>query len=151
MKQTQLFDLLDKYFHWLINEYSFIYHRQEHATEYSSDKIRIQISWERYIPTIDIFLQGEPEYACLSFGWIISYFTKEKFNNNNSFYRSFDREENAKKLADLFKKQSNRIMYDIDTWWIPAHRNKLKIWEEVHGYKPVKSMSQLYEYVDGFD
>ena len=151
MNQTQLFDLLDKYFHWLIDDFGLSYKRNEFASVYSSDKLAMELCWDRYHPTIDIILHGEPDYSRLSFGWVISYLTNERFNANNSFYKSGDKEENAKKLAELFKTHSKHIILEIDTWWIPAQKNKIKIWENDLGISPVNFLDRIYKYVESFE
>jgi hypothetical protein len=134
--------LVTKYFWFLVDDYQFIY---ENFT-YSSDRfqLQIQITADRSLPAIFFRIIGEPDYTTLPFEWILYYLRGSKFGTN--FYeRSLD--ENIKFFAELLKEYSKEIFFEVDRWWIPAHRIMLKDWEDTTHKSPVRTFQQLYDYI----
>ncbi|SRR6266498_1370105 len=134
--------LLKKYFGFLVDDYQFTY---ENFT-FSSNRfqLQIQITADRSLPAIFFRLIGEPDYTILPFEWILYYLRGSKYGTN--FYAK-PLDENMKFFAKLLKEYSQELFFEVDRWWIPAHKIMLKDWEDTTHKSPVRTFPQLYAYI----
>jgi len=137
--------LIRKHFRFLVDGYGFTYKDRT----FSTDKLEIRIILEReppdtYLPGLYFKLVEEVNCPILPFDWILYYLAGAKPYLN--FYgKSLD--ENMGYISDLLKKNSQKLFFDVDDWWIPAQKFRLKVWEEKYHVSPVPTFKEIYDYV----
>ena len=135
--------LTKKSFKFLLDDFGFKYNNNK----FTSEKIEITITCDRDKPTVEIRPLSEPEFTNIQIDWIIDYFT------NSEFTKTFDLqfgelEENIKTFAAVFKKYSKKLLFEIEDWWVPAHKYRLRKWETVYRKAPLEAFKKIYEYLD---
>ena len=141
--QTNIENLKKKHFWFLVEEFGFKYNQGK----FVSDNIEIKIAYDRDRPTIDIRPLSEPEFTSLQIDWVADYFTNSEFTKTLDLQFG-DLEENIKTFASVLKKYSNRLLFEIDDWWLPAQRYRLRQWEALFAKAPLHAFKEIYEYLD---
>lgn len=135
--------LIERYFWFLVNEFGLKYSE----CKFISDKLEIEVSFDRDSPTIEIRPLSEPAFTKLQIDWIIDYFTDSEFSK--TFSPKFgELEENTSALASILRLYSKRLLFEIDDWWVPAHRYRLGQWESLSIERPIEAFSKIYKYLE---
>ena len=141
--QSNIENLIKKYFWFLVDEFGFTYNEGK----FTSANIEITITYDRDRPTIDIRPRREPDFTKLQIDWVVDYFKNSEFTKTLNLQFG-ELEENIKTFASIFKMYSNRLLFEIDDWWIPAHKYRLKQWEALFATSPLDAFKEIYDYLD---
>lgn len=136
-------ELIKKYFWFLVMEYGFSFKENT----FTSDELEIRFTLERkhvdiYYPGITFNRAREADCPVLPFDWILNYLDE---TTDIKFKQSLD--ENMRYFSDLLKRYSHRLFFDVDKWWIPAHKYRLKIWEDMFQSNHLVAFQEVYDYI----
>jgi len=146
-KEPELEEVVRESFSYLTDEYGLTYRQtSERNFEFSSSKIRIELSVGRKSPEIYIYKVGEPDFTRLVLPRVIQYF-KRRVNIDHLFryFPDYPLDDNIRFAANLFEKYTKKIVYQIDEWWIPAQAFQYKLIE-----KEYRDANQLDDFLFGF-
>ena len=139
--------LVKRYFWFLVDEYQLIYKRTyERSFQFSLPKVRIELRIGHKSPRLLIYRIGEPEFTSLGFERIIQYFEgRLEIDDLVRYFPDYPLEDNIGFMAKLFKRYADRIINQIDEWWIPVQVFQYKLLEQKY-----KDAGQLEDFLTGF-
>ena len=123
--------LVKQYFWFLVDKFGFIYYDKY---GFRSKKIAINILPGHKTPRIDVIRNGEldPDLFKLNFEWIIKFF-HGAFPSDKQDYLKHSLEENMIFISKIFRENSQKLIEDFDSWWIPAHLYFYRAIEKQYG------------------
>lgn len=136
--------LIKEYFWFLVDEYGFTY--KDFTFSSSVLQIQIEITTDGSWPILYFRRTEEPDYMTLPFGWIMHYLTGSNLSDQIDFYAKSLR-ENMEYFSMLLKEYGKKLFFEIDKWWIPAQKFRLKIWEEKYHVSPAPTFQKIYDYI----
>lgn len=110
--------LTKKYFWFLVDEYKFKYKKYT----FRSKQMLIEIQAGHKTPRVVFNKIGEPDPQLfyLNLEWIIAFFCGTLPSANHD-YLMHDLEENMIFVSTIFRDNSDRLINEINNWWIPVH------------------------------
>jgi hypothetical protein len=135
--------MLRKHFAFLVEQYGFTY---DGHLEFKSSKVRIKLEIGHKAPKVAIYRIGEPEFTRLVLERIIQHF-EGRLNIDDLFidFSDYPLEHNISFMATLFKRYAQRVINQIDEWWIPVHVFQYKLIK-----KEYEEAGQLEDFLFGF-
>lgn len=139
-------NLIRKYFWFIVDDYKFSYKDRV----FSSNQLELRIALEReppdtYLPGLYFQSIGEPDYTVLTLYWLLYYFADAKPYLN---FQSKSLEENMKYVSDRLKKYSQKIFLEVDNWWLPAQKFRIKMLREQYRESFMITFKRLDDYVN---
>ncbi len=141
--------LIKEHFWFLVEDY----HLSYREGIFTSNKLEMRIALEReppaggfYLPGLYFKLANEPDFTTLTFYWILYYFTGAEpyFNFEN---KSLD--ENMHYVSGRLREHSHRIFAEVDEWWLPAQKFRLRVLEKQYRESAAQTFRRLYDYIKG--
>lgn len=110
--------MIKKYFRFLVDEYGLVYKKHN----FTSEKVLVQVEPGHKTPRVYIFKVGEPtpDLFRLNFEWVFKYF-HGTFPSDQHDYLQHGLDTNMMFISRLFHENSEKLINEFDTWWIPAH------------------------------
>ncbi|MDP1624661.1 MAG: hypothetical protein Q8L64_02720 [bacterium] len=135
--------MVSKHFRYLVDQHNLTY---DGRFEFTSPKVRIKLEIGHKSPRISIYRPGEPEFTNLLFERIVQYFEDRlEIDDLVRYFPDFPLEDNIHFMAKLFKRYADRIINQIDEWWIPVQVFQYKLLEQRY-----KDAGQLEDFLSGF-
>jgi hypothetical protein len=135
--------MVRRYFAFLIEEYGLT---DDGDLEFMSSKARIKLEIGHKSPRIVIYRVGEPEFSRLILERIIQYFEgRVEIDDLFISFPDHPLEHNISFIATLFKRYAQRIIEQIDEWWIPVQVFQYNLIK-----KEYEQAGQLEDFLFGF-
>ena len=138
---------VEKYFHFLVEQFKLAYKRtHERRFEFVSSQVRIELGIGHKSPSITVSRPGEPEFTILAFERIVQYFEgRLEIDDLVRYFPDFPLKDNIHFMAKLFENYADRIINQIDEWWIPVQVFQYKLIEQEY-----KDAGQLEDFLSSF-
>ena len=110
--------LTKKYFWFLVDKYGMKYEKYT----FRSKKMLIEVQVGHKTPRVVFNKVGEPDPQLfyLELDWVIA-FLHGTFPNANHDYLMYSLEENIIFVSKMFRENSDKLIKEFDSWWIPVH------------------------------
>lgn len=147
-EEKLLVEAVNEHFWFLVKEYQFVYKRtHERSFQFTSPKIWIELRVGHKSPRILVRRIGEPEFTSVIFERIVQYLERRLEIDNlfSRYYPHHPLNDNIRFVAELFKRYSDKIISQIDEWWIPVQVFQYELME-----KDYKDAGQLEDFQASF-
>ncbi len=147
-----------KYFDFLISDFGMKY--QDYTdwgwTIYISEKLIIECTVDRNIPSLVFKRPVEPDNIKIDFGSILEVFGKTTQEKYRETLPNEELETNVKYIEALFRDIAKALLDEPETWWINAQKLKFGREEDLYlrkGQDPTwkESHRRWYRYIKSHD
>lgn len=119
-----------EHFWFLVTDYGLRYDGYvDGHYDYKSEKVGIRIELGHKTPSIFITLI-EPRSRRLTLDTIIYYFNNDNWPYGHIDFQARSLEQNIRFYADVLRDYANRIVVEIEDWWLPAQKSLYKALEK---------------------